>query len=284
MTKTPRTVEQLINGIDEIASPPQTYSRISEALQDTECSVATIAEIISQDFALTSKLLKLANSAFFGFAQQIDTVTRAVTLLGIEQVRDLALATSVMEIFKDVPEELVSMQSFWKHSIGCGMISRLIAIHSQQREIERYFVNGILHDIGRLLLLCKFPENMADAIESSFKKSVSLAEAERKIFGYCHAEAGEALLKKWQLPTTLVIPVRYHHKPSSAAQHKSETRILHVSDILIHALELGSSGEKRIPMLSNASWGQMNISVDVLEPIMLQTEEEVELITGALLS
>ena len=217
-------------------------------------------KIISKDSALCARLLKIVNSSFFGFSSKVETITHAVTVVGMVQLRDLALATAIISNFKGLPKNAVNMKSFWHHSISVGLAGRVIGIYLKESNPERFYVLGLLHDLGRLLLYLAVPEDMNRVLEIN-KEEGLLHEAERQVLGWDHADAGGALLRKWNLPDSLVEGVQYHHNPSSAPQFPLEAAVTHVADIVAQTLELGSSGERHVPPLDFQAWGHAGASL-----------------------
>jgi HD-like signal output (HDOD) protein len=152
--------ESLLKGVVELSSLPFIYIKINEAVNNPRSSTQDISNIISNDPGLSTRLLKLVNSAFYRFSSKIETVSRALLLVGTQQIRDLALATSVVNLFKGIPDSFVSMESLWKHSVACGLAAKKLAITRQsESSAERFFAAGIIHDIGRLVIYKKIPES-----------------------------------------------------------------------------------------------------------------------------
>jgi HD-like signal output (HDOD) protein len=175
------------------------FTRIDEAVNNPRSSLADIGRIISEDSSLTARLLKIVNSAFYSFPSKIETISRAVTVVGTQQLRDLALATSVMKLFQGIPPDLISMEAFWKHSIACGVAAR---VRGSKREanIERFFVAGILHDIGRLIL---HAGSRLDAPHWVVAMPVGIAlQGRNEELGFDHASLGRVLLEL-ELPASL---------------------------------------------------------------------------------
>src|SRR3974390_2180864 len=137
-TGAPVTIDSLLDGITAVPSLPLFHERLDEAINPPRSSIADIAKIISEDQGLTARILKLANSPLFGYFSKIDTITQAVTIIGVQQVRDLALALSVMDVFHGIPEDLVDMDSFWRHSVATGLAARLVATTQREANLERY--------------------------------------------------------------------------------------------------------------------------------------------------
>ncbi len=268
-------VEDLIDGSVELASLPSIFYQINEAVENPETSFAQLAQIISNDSALSARLLRLVNSSYFGFSSEIETITHAVTIVGMAQLRDLALATSVVSSFKGVPRDVVDMHSFWCHSIASGLAARVVSVYRNESNPERYYLTGLLHDVGRLLLYITVPDEMTKVFER-YKKGSLLHESERDVLRLDHTDVGGALMKKWNLPDSLVHAVQYHHRPMQAGTFTVEASISHLGDILAHALEIGSSGERSVPPLDTKAWEVVGLPSSLLSSILAQVDRQVD--------
>jgi HD-like signal output (HDOD) protein len=266
------SVDHMVQDVSTIHSLPMFYSQLSEAIDHPRSSIGDIAKIISEDMGLTARILKLANSPLFGYFSKIDSITQAVTIIGVFQVRDLALAISVMDAFKGIPEDLVNMEQFWKHSIATGLAARLLATSQREANIERFFVAGILHDVGRLVMYVRVPDLCLELLEESRATGSLLYRAERERFSFDHAEVGGALLKRWKIPPSVGEPVGCHHACHTANQYPREASILHFADIIAHSLEFGNSGEIFVPDLDNAVWDRLQLSCYFLPTLVKQID------------
>lgn len=267
------SVEHMVQDVSTIHSLPMFYSQLSEIIDHPRSSIADIAKIISEDQGLTARILKLANSPLFGYFSKIETITQAVTIIGVLQVRDLALALSVMDVFKGIPEDLVDMDGFWRHSIATGLAARLVATSQREANLERFFVAGILHDVGRLVTYIKIPQICRELIEECRATGALLHVAERERLGFDHAEVGGSLLRGWKIPPRISEPVEFHHCCRKAQLYPRETSILHFADLVAHALEIGNSGEIFVPTLDAAVWDQLHISTYFLPTLVKQIDE-----------
>jgi HD-like signal output (HDOD) protein len=264
----------LMKGTLEIPSLPMIFTRIDEAVNNPRSSLADIGRVISEDSSLTARLLKIVNSAFYSFPSKIETISRAVTVVGTQQLRDLALATSVMKLFQGIPPDLINMEAFWKHSIACGVAARVLAAHKREANIERFFVAGILHDIGRLVLCMKDPDWMRSALGRCHASGELLYKVEIEELGFDHASLGRVLLENWKLPASLVETVAYHHNPEAAARFPIEAAVVHLADIIAHAMQLGSSGERFVPPLSPLAWERAGMSAGQLPAAIEQIDQQ----------
>jgi HD-like signal output (HDOD) protein len=270
------TLERLVDRTSTIYSLPYFYERLNECINHPRSSIADIARIITEDQGLTARLLKLANSPLFGYYSRVDTIIKAVTIIGTQQLRDLALAASVMGVFTGIPEELMNMSTFWRHSVACGIIARTMAACLRENNVERYFVAGILHDVGQLVLCTAVPETAANLIRDSREQEELFFSTERRTLGFDHAELGGALMKAWKIPANIAEPVACHHAPQSAVQYPLESAVVHLSDIICQGLELGQSGEWCVPPLDQGAWERLNIPVSMIATVVKQAEPQLK--------
>lgn len=268
------TVEAVLkNGVD-LPSLPVIFTRLNEAVNNPRMSIADIGRIISDDVGLSARLLKIANSALYGFPAKIETISRAVTIIGTQQLRDLALATVVLKLFKGVPRHLLDMEKFWQHNIACGIAARILATFRRESNVERFFMAGMLHDVGRLVLCLKSPDLMRECLLQAKNQQRTLADIEKECLGTDHAEVGGALVRLWNLPASLEEVVLHHHQPSKAERHPAETAVIHVADVIAHAMELGSSGDPLIPAFDVLSFEKTRFMVGNLSMLMNQVDRQ----------
>ena len=267
----------LISDNLKIFSLPSIFLRLNNAVNDLRSSVTDIGNIISEDQGLTARILKLANSPLYGFPSKIETISKAVLIIGTKQIRDLTLATSIIRVFEGIPENLITMETFWRHSIACGVIARIIAGYRREPNVETFFTAGILHDIGRLIMYAKMPAECRDILSQIAKQPQLLFKVERESLGFNHTDVGGLLLKQWKLPQDLMEAVANHHNPDKALQYPVEAAAVHVADILAHALQLGNSGEKYIPRLSEEAWAKLSFQTSMLPFLFKQGLQHVDI-------
>jgi HD-like signal output (HDOD) protein len=258
----------------QLTSFPDIYYRIIKVLNDPESSASHLAEVISKDTSLSSKLLRIANSAFYGLPAKVDTVTRAITLIGLNEISTLAMGVLAMRFFKSIPQKLIDMKTFWIHSIACGSIASIIARNKKGLGEERFFVAGMLHDVGRLITAITLPQKTVQAILESRNRLIPLYKMEKEIFGYDHARVALLLLRKWNFPLALENMVGFHHEPANAPQ-PLDAAITHFANIVSLSCQFGHSGEIFVPPISDKAWEVMSISPSVLAPAISQTERMV---------
>ncbi len=229
----------MLDDVGGMASPPDVCVRLFELLHSQHSSAQQIAEIIAIDPNLTVRLLRMANSAFYQFRAQIDTVSRAIAVIGNSELYNLVLSISAVKTFNNIPNELVSMETFWRHSVYVGLLSRGFAKKANVLHPERLFVAGLLHDIGSMVLYHYQPEKMRELLIIANNDEEKLYQAEKKSLGYTHASLAGGLLAEWQLPDELQQAVAWHHEPEFASIARSEACIISLSSRLANQMQAG---------------------------------------------
>jgi len=266
-------VRKLIEQSPQISSLPTIFYRINEAVEDPECSFVEIGEIISGDPSLSARLLRIVNSSFFGFPSKIETITHAVTIVGTAQLHDLALATTVVNQFKGVSKDSLNMEKFWLHSVATGLAARIIAVYRREPNADRFYLMGMLHDLGRLVLFLNVPEQM-EKVKSHYAEDGLLHDVEKQVMGADHAAVVGMLLEVWKLPEVLQEAVAYHHTPDQAPHYPTAAAIVHVADIVAHAMELGTCGEHYVPPLNAKAWEILDLPTSLLSSIVEQIDRQ----------
>ncbi len=263
-----------------IFSLPKVYFELQAALSDPDKTFQDLGDIIGFDPALSARLLKIVNSPFYGFPSKIDTVSHAISIIGMDQLTDLALATLVIYQFRGIPNNLFNMEKFWRHSIACGVVARSIAEFRGEKNIERLYLAGILHDIGRLVIFKKEPSLARDAFFRSKGQKENIYLSERELMGFDHADVGRELLKAWKLPPRLVEAVGCHHEPQTAKAFPVDAAIIHTADYIVHVLNAGSDAEFCEPQLHPKSWETIGLSPDDFEFIKDKVIQQYQEIVG----
>ncbi|MGE0442465.1 MAG: HDOD domain-containing protein [Gemmatimonadales bacterium] len=280
----PRRPEDLIKGAVEVGTVQGMYERLVQVIDHPLSSASDVGRVISEDPGLTARLLRLVNSPIYGFPSRIDTVSQAISIVGMTQLRDLAIGTSFIRLFQNVPSHLVDMESFWRHSIACGLTARALAAHRREANVERFFVAGLLHDIGRPIIFTRAPLEAASALLEASRTAQLLHVVEQKLLGFHHGAVGAALLERWRLPGLLVAAAAWHHSPRLASRFPLETAVVHVADVFANALNLGSSGEHLVPAFETEAWEATGFSADAVAPMLKQVEMQFEHAVHAILA
>ncbi len=270
------TPDVLVRDISGIVTLPDVYLRINQLTEDPNSSSADIAKAAGRDAAFTAKLLKLANSAHYGFPATVDTVAKAVTVIGTAQVRNLALSLSVAGSFAGLPNDLVSMRNFWKHSLLCALAARKLGKLAGRCDAESLFTAGLLHDIGELIIFNRLPDQAHEALLTVLdsQQEIAVPEAEAEILGFDHAEVGGALAKSWQLPAILQECIAFHHAPARAEKYPREAALIHIANTLAQLAEIDSLDLDDGPHIDTAVWTVTGLGIDVVEPVVRAAQLE----------
>ena len=276
MSTSPKTLQpkDLITGSNRTSSLPEIFIMINEVVNDPTSSFSDIAQVVNLDTALSARLLRIVNSSFYSFPSNIETVTHAIAVIGTEQLHDLALATTIISNFKGISDKMLNMNLFWQHSLGVAIVARNLAVHCRETNPERFYLAGILHDIGRLIILENLPNEASEIITRHNKIGGMVLEIEREVLGFDHGEVGAALAQSWGLPLSLEEIIGNHHNPSLSKRYPLETTIIHLADIIAKAMGLGSSGDIYVPPLDEKSWEQLGLPTGVFSAIWNQTENQ----------
>ncbi len=230
----------LVAKIKSIPTLPTVAIRVLESTANTKSSASDLMEVISPDVSLTTKILKIANSPFYGLRREVSSLQHAVTVLGFKEIRNLVISTVAFDSFKNLKQDgQFDISKFWRHSFCCGLAAKIIAA-DLEIESNELFVAGLIHDIGKLAIYVTFPREFVMQLEimNPLKIKYTSFEAEKDVFGMTHDEVGMLLLKKWMFPENLLIAVGYHHRPQKADKKSLFPIVVHLADILTHVYEM----------------------------------------------
>jgi|Deesub1362B_J571_1020462.scaffolds.fasta_scaffold01287_4 putative nucleotidyltransferase with HDIG domain len=267
---------QVLDSVNDLPTLPSIYTQITEVIKDPNSSVADVAKIIERDQSLTSKVLRLVNSSFYGFARQISTIRQAVVLLGFNNIKNTVLSVSVFQTFAGMSLGRFDMRDFWKHSIATGVLATFLDKRLRKGYQEETFVAGLLHDIGKIILNRYFGDMFEEALQYAQSKKETFYRAERAVIGFSHDEIGEYLAEKWQLPYTLVESIALHHQPSNLRSNPTLVAIVHLANVLAHELHFGFSGDFKVPDVDSFAYEELGIQKEELEEIKEEARKVLE--------
>jgi len=262
-----------------LVSFPDIYFRIKEMLEDGSSSAEDIAEVVSNDIGLSAKLLRLVNSPFYGFSVKIDSISRAISLVGVKELSTLALSISAINFFRDIPPELIDMRTFWKHSISCAIYSKLIASETGL-PAEKFFSAGLLHDAGRLIIFKNLPYAATQALLEARTSMIPLVEAEETILGFNHTQVGKSLFQAWQMPEQLTDIIAHHHSPDGGEDPRGAA-VVQLADNLANASAIPEGGKFVLPGMEDKDWEKTGLSLDKLKKLIAVHDESVESVLNA---
>ena len=253
---------------------PSIVFELNEVIANPLSSADQMAQVINRSPSLTALLLKIVNSSFYGLPSKVDRVSLAVTLIGTRELSALVLGISIMSIFRKIPSRLLSMPLFLQHSLACGIVSRLLAAQKNMRQTEQMFTAGLLHDLGRLVTYIYFPNDAMAAMRHAAAKSICLHAAEKDLFSCHHGHIGKYILNQWRLPLILENNVCFHHDPMNAPD-PAAAALVHVADLLVNALGIGTSGERFVPPLDPRAWEAAGLPAGCLEMVITQAVNQL---------
>ena len=277
------TAEGLLRRSTTLHSLPMIYEQLDREINNPLSNLEDIANIFLDDSALSARLLRLTNSAMYNFPSKVDTINRAITIIGTRQLRDLAFSTSVLSLFDGIDPQLIEMESFWRHSIAVGVAARVIATYLYEKDVERYYLMGLLHDIGRLIMYTHIPDTMSQLIVQCKEQQQLLHLQEEQELGFHHGDVGRLLLQSWKLPAPTCDAVGFHHHPQRSTAYQRELAIIHIADLLANALQLGNSnGLSQVSPLNTTSWELIGLPTallpDMLDHVVAQYDDVVNIL------
>ncbi len=278
------TPQTLVDGIEKLVSLPEVCIKVNRLIDAPNYSAATLGDLISQDTDLTARLLRIVNSAFFHQQAPVETISRAITVVGTNELRNLVMATSAARVFTGIPADLVDVPEFWRYSLATGVIASELSARCRVLHAERLFVMGMLHDIGRLVIYLRLPDESRDIQLVTGGDDSLLPSVEEEILGFTHMETGEALLTRWNLPRSIVTVVANHHHPMRARDFRLETSILHLASALaLCELDEGVS-EEALKLIDPVVWEITGLKPDMIGPILEGVPQKVNEIVDVVLA
>lgn len=259
-----------------LVSLPDIYFQLKDMIQDSRYSMADIGRVISKDPALSARLLRLVNSSFYGFQSKIETISRAVTIVGSNDLSNLVLATCVMDRFVNIPSDLEDVTAFWMRSVHCAVVCKMLGQQSASSNIERFFLAGLLRDIGLLVMYQVMPMQMAKVLFAINRDRRLLAGFEQQIIGFTHADVGRELLKSWQLPETLHEVIGSSFLPDETVKFRLDAHLLAVAGRLVDDREYGRPIQQTLVGIPDESLAVMRLTREQIEQVMLQATDEFD--------
>lgn len=255
--------ESIIDDIVTLPTIPTILAALNDAIQSPDSSAADVGDIISRDPPTTTKVLRLANSAYYGLRSKVTTISHAVTMLGFNIIRNLVLTATVFDFSseKDIAG-LFNVEDFWNHSLGVGVAAKIIAgeaIPRSECPADEFFICGLLHDLGKIIFSEYLPEKFEESLKLSRDKSIPLFEAETTVIGCNHADVGGLLAKRWSLSAGIISAVGYHHSAMTAPEDQVKyAAVTHIADIFVRNKSIGSGGGVD-PKLDRETWDALGL-------------------------
>ncbi len=264
---------------DQLPTLPSVVTKVLNLLSNPKISASKIGEVISTDISLSTKTLKIVNSAFYGFPKRISTITQAVVILGFNTIKSAVFGVAVINAFdKYKRSSILNYNDFWAHSVAVGAGARILAKRVKYENIEEAFIGGIIHDIGKLILSQFSAKEYQKVMEKVMEKDISFSfsDIESDIMGFDHSEIGYYLVDKWNFPQNLSSIIRYHHKPEKAPDDtdKKLIAIVNVADTLVNILQIGDSGNYFINDIPRETWDLLKLEVNLIPQLFDDIKNE----------
>ena len=265
----PISIGELLAGNVQLASPPELFLKLNGILDDPTKNMLDASRVIEHDPGLSARLLRIVNSAFYGFPSKIISITQAVSIIGIQELRDLVLATLVVERFSSLTSGLMTMRQFWMLSVRCALIARYLAArHPESKRLHAAFICGLLHEIGRLVVYHRIPELSRAALLRAKSDGLAEHEAEREVMGFDHYQVGAELTRRWRLPEVIVVTIEHHDTPEAAAEFDQDALLVVLASEL-STLDWSDQQllDSRLPK-DAPIWGRISMEREVLDEVL----------------
>jgi putative nucleotidyltransferase with HDIG domain len=274
--------DDVVRNLDDLPSLPAVVMELLNSIDQDDVDISVLAKKVSYDQALTAKTLRLANSSLYGLQVKVTTIQQAITYLGFQTTRNLITAAAVTGCFAEGHCPGFDHKAFWRHSIATAACAKVLA--RQMRFNQDYaFTAGLLHDIGRLVLVSCFPNQYSITLAYREEHDCYLLEAERKVLGVDHVDAGMALAEHWNFSDTMRLAIGGHHDPEAPGAGFLAT-IIHVADAIVHALDLAQVRDDLVPPVSTVAWTALGLDEEIYLQLFRETELQYEEISMVLLS
>lgn len=267
---------RIIEEIKALPTLPVIMLKILECIDDTHSSAMDLKNIIIKDIAISSKVLSLSNSAYYGYHKDILDITRSIVVLGFETIIDVALSVSLGSLLSPSKNNIIiPLSDLWEHSIAAGEAGRLCAKEKLYPYQERAFLIGLMHDIGKIALYRFFPDEFNTAVKKALDNNKFISITEKNELGFTHYDAGVWLVEKWNLPPAISVPICFHHNPQDAPiEFQKEALLVHLADYLVKYSKIGDSGDNnKLPELSPLVYSIFKTNEEKINDIAQKLEE-----------
>lgn len=273
---------ELVQGLDDLPSLPAVVMELLGSIDQEDIDISVLARKVSADQALTAKTLRLANSSAFGLQVKATTIQQAMTYLGFQSTRNLIMAAAMTGCFPSGRCPSFDDKAFWRLSIATAACARVLARHMRFNQ-DVAFTAGLLHGIGRLVLVTRYPEQYDAVLRERKRLDGDLVDTERAKLGVDHLLAGAALAEHWQFSGTMQQAIAFYHAPETPGAGFLAT-IVHVAHAVAHALDLAGEADEQVPAVSSVAWTALGLSEQVWLHVFRETELQFEEMTAILLA
>ena len=274
-------VSSIIDKVQKLPTLPTVANKVTKLMKDPTCTAIKVSELINKDQSITTRVLRLVNSVYYSLCTEVTNVKHAVALLGFRVISQMVISIAVFDIFKGEDGNEFDREGFWKHSIGCAVISQMIAQRVKYHRVDDCFTAGLLHDIGKVVLDQYLHEEMVKVIQLVQEKGISFVDAEKEVMGLNHADIGGRVTANWNIPPNIVVAVRHHHQATNEREDTKLSQdlivdIVRLSDVICKRERIGYTGDATIPDLGRELWERLNIDQQSIDKVIESCGEEIE--------
>jgi putative nucleotidyltransferase with HDIG domain len=277
------TLQSILSRESELASLPEIYIQISDLLDSETAKSAQIGQVVETDPALSLRILKMVNSAFYGFSHKVDSISQAITILGRERLKQILIGSVLSGVFGKMENPVFHMEDFWRHSVKTAILARYLSLQTDcSQHSDTLFTAGLLHDIGRLIMAKMIPEQTKQILDAVDIEDGDLYHAEERILGFTHCDVGAGFIKKWGLPDILASAAQSHHNPQAITEYILETGIIYIANNLNFLVAPIEEEEVEYALQDIPGWKDYGLSLENITAACVIAEEQVHEVMDSL--
>jgi HD-like signal output (HDOD) protein len=275
----PTNILGLVNNTIELPTMPEVLLKLNDVLANPDTSADDVAKVVARDPAVATNVLRIVNSAYYGLQVRVSSVSLAVSVMGFNMTKKVALKAAVFSVFGRRREKIQHFDptAFWKHSIFTGVAARTLGSNSAlfaESHPEDLYIAGLLHDIGKIIMMEKAAPRYLATLRNAAQSRRAELDVEQEDFGFTHADVGSVLAIKWFLPEDLAIAIRYHHCPAKDPFHRSLSSLIHLADQLAWSAGNPSTIGTPVPQLDHEVYDQIGLDPKRVEELLPQVQED----------
>jgi len=270
------SAQELVQSCSNIFTLPEVYLRVRDVVDNPESTMDDLANALKIDPAISARLLKIVNSPFYGLPKQIDGISRAVNLIGMQSINDLVAATTLGRTFTGMTADLMDLPAFWRKSVLCALLAGKIAKVCGIENSERFFIEGLLRDIGHLVLYQTIPQRAQSALVEAGYLGTSLAEVEQSSIGCDFTEVGAELIRFWGMPNQIEEAIRHQRNPSEAGEFKLHASVVHLAGTIADHAELEPARASQPPAFDPFALICTRLNTDECPALLKEAQDQLQ--------
>lgn len=274
-------IEDIVGQIKKLPTLPSIANKVNNLIQDPTCTAIKLAEVLNKDQSLTTRVLRLVNSAFYSLSAEVSNVRHAIALLGFKTISQMVISICVFDVFKGKYADDFDRKGFWKHSIACAVLSKLIGEKCGYGKGDDCFTAGLLHDVGKVVLDQYLHDRMLEVLKRTREKDISFVDAEQEVMGCNHTDIGGQVMTSWNIPVPVVVAVKHHHQKVEDRNGSDFAQdlivdIVRLSDVICKCKHIGYNGDTVETELTDDLWERLSMESGAIEKIIETSKEEID--------